>query len=361
MKYWTYMKGEVPGSYEPADLAALPDFSMTTLVCPGEGEIAEKNWRRAGEFDDIVRAIDAHQANVPPAAPLGAPPTSNEVDALLDTASTRMFSHVADLMKELEAHRDEKSLIISLQRQISALKQELNSARETATMLEIRIPRIAELEEAQRKDQAQLAQLQANLIARESQYNEVRMAYERMRGEFDAAKRRLQETDGNLSIRNRLVDKLSKELSDKELSLAKALGVIRRMEEDLNRLCPSPEMMKPAAAAPPPAPRRAAAPPPPPPPPPPPASEIVEPLVVKTLSVPEFKAPPSPIAGTLAPNPAPTAPEPTPTPAPTHISFTNDEPPQAPPYLEPHHPTEPPKAHEALMGFLRKVFPGQTQ
>ena len=35
MKYWTYMKGEVPGSYEPAALAALPGFTMTTLVCPG--------------------------------------------------------------------------------------------------------------------------------------------------------------------------------------------------------------------------------------------------------------------------------------------------------------------------------------
>ena len=107
MKYWTYMKGEVPGSYEPVALVALPGFTMTTLVCPGEGEIAEKNWRRAGEFDDIVRALEAHQSKAPPSAPLGAPPTSNEVDALLDTASTRLFSHVADLMKELESRRDE--------------------------------------------------------------------------------------------------------------------------------------------------------------------------------------------------------------------------------------------------------------
>jgi len=346
MKYWTYMKGEVPGSYEPADLAALPGFSMTTLVCPGEGEIAEKNWRRAGEFDDIVRALNAHQASVPPPAPLGGPPTSNEIDALLDTTSTRMFSHVADLMKELETRRDEKGLIISLQRQISALKQELGSARETATMLEIRIPRIAELEEAQKKDQAQLALLQANLTARENQYNEVRMAFELMKGEYEVTKRRLTDTDNDLGIRNRLVDKLSRELSEKEMSLAKSLGLLRRMEEDLNRLCPSPESLKAAAhiLPPAPAPVRRAAPPPPPPspsaPPPPPASEVIEPVVNKTLSVPEFT---------------------TPVPAPTVASFTSDEPPLAPPYLEPHHPTEPPKAHEALLGFLRKVFPGQAQ
>lgn len=354
MKYWTYMKGEVPGSYEPDALVALPDFSMTTLVCPGEGEIAEKNWRRAGEFDDIVKAVNRHQSMTPPSAPLGGPPTANEVDALLDTASTRLFSHVADLMKELETRRDEKSLIGSLQRQISALKEELAGARETATMLEIRIPRIAELEETLRKDQASLAQALVNLTARENQYNEMRMAFERMRGDLDGAKRRVQETETDLGIRNRLVDKVSRELSEKELSLAKALSVIRRLEEDLNRLCPSPEMSKPAAPAPAPAPRRAAAPPPPPPapsrpeaptflgaPPPPPlpsAPQAVEPVVNKVLSVPEFKTPAPPPLG----------------------SFTNDDPPPPPPYIEPHFTAEPPKAHEALMGFLRKVFPGQS-
>jgi predicted XRE-type DNA-binding protein len=336
MKYWTYMKGEVPGSYEPAALAALPGFTMTTLVCPGEGEIAEKNWRRAGEFDDIVRAVEAHQAMVPPAAPLGAPPTSNEVDALLDTASTRLFSHVADLMKELETRRDEKSLIVSLQRQISALKQELAAARETATMLEIRVPRIAELEEAQKKDHAALAQFQATLAAREAQLTELRVTYERMRGEHDAGKRRVQESETDLAIRNRLVDKLSHDLSEKELSLAKALGVIRRLEEDLNRLCPSPEMLKQSPAASPPAPLRAD----PPPPPLPSSPQLVEPIANKVLSVPEFK---------------------TPVPPPSVASFTNDDPPPPPPYLEPHAPAaEMPKAQEALMGFLRKVFPGQS-
>ncbi len=344
MKYWTYMKGEVPGSYEPEALAALPGFTMTTLVCPGEGEIAEKNWRRAGEFEDIVRAIDAHESMTPPAAPLGSPPTSNDVDALLDGASTRLFSHVADLMKELETRRDEKSLVTSLQRQISALKTELAAARETATMLEIRIPRIAELEEALSKSQAAHAQAQANLASREAQLSELRATSEKLRTDLDASKRRAQQAEGDLSIRNRLVDKLSKDLSDKELSLAKALGVIRRLEEDLNRLCPSPELLKAAAAEPTPAPRPAptrAAPPPPPPAPAPsaPAALSVEPVANRVLSVPEFKTPvPPPPAG----------------------AFTNDDPPPAPPYLEPQHPVETPKAQEALMGFLRKVFPGQN-
>ena len=326
MKYWTYIKGEVPGSYEPAALAALPGFTMTTLVCPGEGEIAEKNWHRAGEFEDIVRALEAHQAVTPPLAPLGAPATGspNEVDALLDTASTRLFSHVADLMKELETRRDEKSLIVSLQRQISALKQELTQSRENATMLEIRLPRLAELEEAQRKHDAAMALLQNSLTARENQLNEVRIASERLRGELDAAKRRVQETENDLGIRNRLIDKLSHDLSEKELSLAKSLGVIRRLEEDLNRLCPSAEMLKvPTVAAADAPPRTRTTPPPP------------EPTQV--LSVPTLE---------------------TPIPAPSG-SFTNDDPPPPPPYLEPHH-GETPKAQQALASFLKKVFPGQS-
>jgi hypothetical protein len=309
MKYWTYMNGEVPGSYEPAALVALPGFTITTLVCPGEGEIAEKNWRRAGEFEDIVRAHDVHQAATPPAAPLVPPvAATNEVDALLDTASTRLFSHVADLMKELETRRDEKSLIFSLQRQISTLKQELSESRERVTMLEIRLPRLAELEEAQRKHDAAAALLQNSLTARENQLNETRIASERLRGELDAAKRRSQEAESDLSIRNRLVDKLSHDLSEKELSLAKSLGVIRRLEEDLNRLCPPPELLKASAAAP-------------------------------------ATAPPEP----KTPLPDLTA------------TFTNDEPPPPPAYLEPNSMSaEEPQAHRALMGFFRKIFPGRT-
>jgi hypothetical protein len=69
-----------------------------------------------------------------------------------------------------------------------------------------------------------------------------------------------------------------------------------------------------------------------------------EPLPNKVLSVPELK---TPLPEVRTPVPPPTG------------SFTNDEPPPMPPYLEPP-VTDGPKAHEALMGFLRKVFPGQS-
>ena len=333
MKYWTYMKGEVPGSYEPEALAALTGFGMTTLVCAAQGEIAEKNWRRAGEFADIVRAIEAHQSKLPPSVPQAAPPVASEVDALLDTASTRLFSHVADLMKELETRRDEKSLVVSLQRQIAALKVELLAAREQASLLEIRMPHVAALEESQRKDHADLTQLQASLAAREAQINETRAAFEKMRTELGTAKQRQQETSNDLAIRNRLIDKLSQDLSEKELSLAKSLGVIRRLEEDLNRLCPSPELRQSAAEA------------------------------VELPSVAEPKAAAPVAAKAKAPIPAPVKLE-TPAPAARSLpsnassSFTNDDPPPPPDYLEPRI-SEGPKAHEALLGFFKKVFPGQ--
>lgn len=349
MRYWTYMNGEVPGSFSPEELAALPRFSMTTLVCPASGEIAEKNWRRAGEFSDIADAVNRFEAGKPPLAPPQPPNASaSEVDALLDTASTRLFSHVADLMKELESRRDEKSLIVSLQRQIAALKQELAASREQATMMEIRLPRIAELEESLRKDHALLAQLQATLTAREQQANELRASYERAKAELDAAKLKLNEANNDLAIRNRLVDKLSHDLSEKELSLAKSLGVIRRLEEDLNKLCPSPELMSKPVAAPVPAPA-------------PPKPEPVDAAAPVLESLPME---PTPLTPSFADEPSkvltvPAAPEPSSEPAPAPAVYTSDEPPPMPPYLEPP-VTESPKAHQALMGFLRKVFPGQS-
>ena len=237
---------------------------------------------------------------------------------MLNTAGNRLFSHVADLMKELENRREERALAASLQRQISALKDELIQTRERADMLEMRLPHLAELEESRRKDQAALESLRTTLQAHEHQINESRISAEKAKNDFEGTKRRLTETQGDLAMRNRLVDQLSKELSGKELSLAKALGLIRRLEEDLNRLCPG----------------------------------IAPSADLTTLDT--------------AQSPAPVcAPEHTPMPdllvisPPIDENFTTDDPPPPPPYIEPA-PAERPKAHEALVHLLRKLFPGPT-
>jgi len=341
MRYWVYMNGEVPGSFTAEELAALPGFSMTALVCPAEGEILEKNWRRAGEFPNVARAVAAREEKGPPPLPAAAVAAeaaavaAADVDAMIDTASTRLFSHVADLMKELESRREEKALVVSLQRQIAALKEELGRTRERADMLELRLPRIAELEESTRKQHSAVESLQASLSAREAALNDARIAAEKLRNELEAARRRQLETANDLALRNRLVDRLSKELSEKELSLAKSLGVIRRLEEDLDRLCP------PGAAA---LPRASAAV-------PPPATRVdlppAEPPALAGPAIPPAPEPllPSDAAGskTLPPSPTP---------------YTLDEPPTTPPYLEPPH-AEVPKAQQALVSFIKKIFPGQ--
>ena len=124
MKYWVYMNGEVPGSFTPQELAALKDFAMTTLVCPAEGEILEKNWRRSGEFADIITVLHERDASRPPSAPAREQEAviSQDVDALIDTASARLFGQVAGLMKELENHREERALTDSLQRKVVELE-----------------------------------------------------------------------------------------------------------------------------------------------------------------------------------------------------------------------------------------------
>ncbi|HAM34985.1 MAG TPA: hypothetical protein DEB40_12025 [Elusimicrobia bacterium] len=237
MRFWVYINGEVPGSFSPEELSKLSGFSGTTLVCPAEGEILEKNWRRAGEFSEIMPLLAelSRQQQPPPPAE---PPAPADVDKLLDNASHRLFSHVAELMKELENRREEKALVLSLQRQIMDLKDQLLQAREQNAKLETNLPRLAELEASQRQSDDRISSLEATLHGREDALAQLRMQLEKTRGELETAKRRFTETANDLTIRNRLVDKLSRDLTEKEVSLAKALSLIRRLEEDLNRICP---------------------------------------------------------------------------------------------------------------------------
>lgn len=231
MKYWIYMNGEVPGSFTPSELAALPGFGMTTLVCPAEGEILEKNWKRSGEFPDIIpHLLEKEKEQAPPPPPPQAEAEQNlDVDKLIDSASTRLFGHVADLMKELETRREERALISSLQ---------------------------GELQDLRRKDLSRISSLEASLKNSEESSNELRVELEKSRNELSGVKRKLEETAKDLDIRNRLVEKVSRDLADKELSLAKSLTVIRRLEDTLSRLRPG-QAAPPAgadAAPPPPAP-----------------------------------------------------------------------------------------------------------
>ncbi len=225
---------------------------MTALVCPASGDIADKNWRRAGEFSDIAGALSTRLSAVgaPPTPP--APPL--DVDALIDTASAKLFGHVSDLMRELESHREEKALVVSLQRQLSAVREELGHARERADMLEVRLPRIAELEETVRhaREALEATQIAAQSAAaeRDAARAEGRVsaeAVQRYKSEIDAAQHRLQELSSETSGRQQRVDQLTVELSAKELSLAKALGVITRLQREMQRLSPEHPPAPPAA------------------------------------------------------------------------------------------------------------------
>jgi len=65
------------------------------------------------------------------------------------------------------------------------------------------------------------------------------MQLEVTKNELETAKRPPQRDHQRPGHPDKLVDKLSHDLTENEVNLAKALGVIRRLEEDLNRLCRS--------------------------------------------------------------------------------------------------------------------------
>lgn len=303
-------------------------------MCPAEGEILEKNWRRAGEFEDLTRCVESratHTSEPPPASTLATPPSMGDVDALIDSTGARLFSHVAGLMKELEARREERALAGALQRQLAVLKEELAGLRERAARAEGRLPRIPELEEALQRAQADVAVLRDGLSTRDAALDEIRMGAEKAKFDLESARRKLNETANDLAIRNRLVDKLSKDLSEKELSLTKSLALIRRLEEDFHRL----DGTKPDGAG---------------------SGEVVR--LAEDAASPALPVAELPVASAAQEQAPPIS---APLPAVKHSEppavFTQDEPPAVPPYLEPP-PPEVSGAQEALSKFLRKVFPG---
>ncbi|MBI5622913.1 MAG: hypothetical protein HY924_03955 [Elusimicrobia bacterium] len=335
MRYWVYLQGEVPGSFDPAELAAMPDVGPGTLVCPAEGEILEKNWRSAGEFPDLAAAFQARdRAPARPAAlPSPAPDASEtapeqaaaDVEKFLDNSSSKLFRHVSELMRELEVRRDERSLATSLQRQVAELKDALQKSREKAALLEDRMAVLTTLEDAVRKNEIHTRGLEEALKKSETAGAELHVKHETCRTELENAKRRLTEAGNDLSIRNRLVDKLSKELTERDLALAKALAVIRRFEEEMGRICPEAADIEGR-------------------------SEPRQPsLPLQPEPRPVAQAPVQPSAPVASVEPSLVTPD-----APRR-PYTTDDPPSTPPPLTPV-PATPPEAQNALVRFLRKYF-----
>jgi hypothetical protein len=330
MKYWVYLRGEVPGSFTPAELAVMPDVGPTTLICPAEGEILEKNWRQAGEFADLAAALQERDRQAKPAEPPAPAPDAAEmpsegaaadVERFLDNSSSKLFRHVSELMRELEVRRDERSLVSSLQRQIAELKEALQKSREKAAILEDRMAVLPTLDESVRKNEILIHGLEEALKKSETAAAELHVKHETCRTELENAKRRLTETANDLTIRNRLVEKLNKEMTERDLSLAKALAVIRRFEDEIGRICPDTGEIQP--------PRQPSL-----------------PLAPEPRPQPVVPAaPPPPVLPLTSVEPPSAASQP----------YTTDEPPAAPLPMAPRAPL-PPQAQSALVRFLKKYF-----
>ncbi|HAH06436.1 MAG TPA: hypothetical protein DCM05_07905 [Elusimicrobia bacterium] len=270
MKYWVYANGEVPGAYPPEELAAMPGFAETSMVCPAEGGIENRNWRHAGEFQELTEALSARKraAAAPPAPTDRVLPAPIGPEDILNDASSKIFLHVSDLMRELENRREERALTQALQRQIVELKNELLAARERIRHLEDRAALIPDFEVRERKLQESLAETRQQL----EKLPLVEQALKTAHDEAEAERRRAEQTAGALERQKSVSAELSHELADKELTLARAFGIIRRLEETLGGIVPgaasgiAPRVPEAAAHL-----ASASAPQEPPPPPPPPA------------------------------------------------------------------------------------------
>ncbi len=235
MKYWVYLDGKVPGAYSPAELQRLSGFSMTTLVCQAEGEIQDKNWRYAGEFSDIAQL--AKRQSGQPAPPLSAQGSLSGLKnsgEVLESAEAKIFLHVKDLMQEVGDARHSRELIVSLQSQIEGLTRDLKRGLEEKSALEKRAG-ILEKDGArlQKESQEKIERLEASLWERGESLSALKSDLEQARFQADKLKMQLEEALEDLTIRNSLVNRLAKDLSEKEKSLAKSLEIIERLEGEL--------------------------------------------------------------------------------------------------------------------------------
>lgn len=318
MRYWVYINGEVPGSYEPEELAAIPGFGDAALVCPASSDLAERRWERAAVYPDITEALRLRAKA--PMAPLEPPRATREEDPVralspddvLNDSSQRIFRHVTELMKELENRREERAVTQALQRKVGELTGELNALRERASYLQGRSDLVPGFQDRERELQEALARLRADL-------HETRAGAERLDADLSktssdllATRRHLEEAKAEAAEREKHLSQLSRRLAEKEASLAKAFGVIRRLEESLGDLLPGVmagvSRRVPAAAVPPAVEAPPAAPVPAPEPVPQPAAPPTpepEPAELVTLAEPAAPAPAAPEPETAHPTPPP--------------------------------------------------------
>ncbi len=246
MKYWVYIQGEVPGSYTPAELANIKEFKGTSMVCPAEEGIADRNWQRAGQFPDIVESLKSTAEKTPPRPPQAPEPdlsgaaeilpkNPNEV---LSDASTRIFTHVTGLMKELENRREERALTQSLQRQLSELKNELLALRERNQHLQGQAEMIPGFEEREKRSLEKVARLQSDIMERDERIGGLDKQNEGLRGENERVKRAEDQLSADLRGQRALSEEITQHLASKEFTLAKAFGIIRKLEAMLGEILP---------------------------------------------------------------------------------------------------------------------------
>jgi hypothetical protein len=242
------MNGEVPGAYSPEELAAIPGFGQAVLVCPSEGAVQERNWRRAGEFPDLLDAMQAlHAARAKalqpePAAqaaqagvPLFAPKGPQDI---LDDASSRIFLHVADLMRELENRREERAVNQALQRQNGELRGELLAARERLCKLEERAALIPGFEDRETQLQNLLGRTRTELREAMARLEPAEQEVLRARADLAQERARASSAEEDAGRSKKLVAELSARLAEKELTLARAFGLIRKLEQTLSDIVP---------------------------------------------------------------------------------------------------------------------------
>jgi hypothetical protein len=75
MRYWAYLNSKVLGPFEKEKLSGVPDFSLSSLICP-ESETGGQAvaWKEASTYPEVLAAFGAAPAPAQPGGPAAQSP-----------------------------------------------------------------------------------------------------------------------------------------------------------------------------------------------------------------------------------------------------------------------------------------------
>lgn len=255
MRYWLYSEGNIIGPYSVEELAALPSFSPTSLVCPESSTGTNpQDWRNAYEIKEIADLVKVgiltekyteYEENDLNTNDLTFDSiTERDTDAsysnLLNTIDNILNNYKSEKDKEKKIEiKEEFDIIDKFDIRLAKIQEELEAARWEKNVL---LERLRLKEEEEKKDKQRIEELERKLSELLKKLeNEEKVVYIEKREQEDENKKLQEKIEKIKEINETISEKLEKV---EETSLNKKQVEEKRLSEKDEKSEESKEIVK---------------------------------------------------------------------------------------------------------------------